>query len=294
MRIFSRRGFTGAFLASLLANWRGAAVAQAAPGQPLRHYRADAAILLFGITIYRRAGIGSGQASIEETGAGGGLQRTFFFAAGSDPKRTHGQNRLGWIREVVIGPGAAPAEATYFGVLTSSPEESLEHARKTANTPQAARSLYSAVSGRHTAGHSRSAITHFDFPSDAGWSDQRLIHAAQSRFQDKIAWRETSWPKSPDRAPATFLLELATLLQQRAPRAAGQYVYNEQEYRMEIETGQPADHLLPVRGKIRNLRTRRQTTFLLWIAEAGDNIAPVRIQYQARSFLRLTFESVPG
>ena len=100
-----------------------------------RTYRADAIILVLGITIFRRAGVGGGQASLEETGEGASLRRTLFFAAGSDPKHAHGLNRLGWIREVVLGPASTPSESTYFGVLTSSPEESLEHARKAVDDP---------------------------------------------------------------------------------------------------------------------------------------------------------------
>ena len=83
---------------------------------------------------------------MEETGEGASLRRTLFFAAGSDPKHAHGLNRLGWIREVVLGPASAPAESVYFGVLTSSPEESLEHARQAVADPPSGRSVFSAVS----------------------------------------------------------------------------------------------------------------------------------------------------
>jgi hypothetical protein len=69
-----------------------------------RTYRADANILFLGMSIYRREGVGSGQASIEETTDGAAFRRAFFFAAGSDAKRAHGFNRLGWMREVVTGP----------------------------------------------------------------------------------------------------------------------------------------------------------------------------------------------
>jgi hypothetical protein len=32
----------------------------------------------------------------------------------------------------------------------------------------------------------------------------------------------------------------------------------------------------------------------VWLENAADSIVPVRIEYQARSFLRLTFEAIPG
>jgi hypothetical protein len=80
----------------------------AVPQRQVRHYRADATILLFGVPIFRRAGVGGGQAWIEESAAGGALRRTYLFAAGSDPKRAHGLNRAGWIREDVQVPRQRP------------------------------------------------------------------------------------------------------------------------------------------------------------------------------------------
>jgi len=261
----------------------------------VRRYRADAVILLLGIPLYRRTGVGGGQVSVEETGEGASMRTTLFFAGGSDPQRAHGLNRLGWIREVGLGSASTPAEADYFGVLTSSPEESLEHARKSIAAPQSGRSLYSAVNGRHTPGHSRSAVTHFDFPSGANWSDQRLIDEAQSKFHGDVKWRETSWPSSPNNAPPTFLFQLATLLKQRARHAVGRYVYDEQEYLLELDGARPggnSEGLLAVRGRIRNQGTGNQTAFRVWIEDSSDSVVPVRIEYQARSFLRLTFEAL--
>jgi hypothetical protein len=262
-----------------------------------RNYRADAVILFLGITIFRRAGVGGGQASLEETGEGAALRRTLFFAAGSDPKRALGLNRLGWMREVVLGPDSNPSEATYFGVLSSSPEESLDHARKSVDAKPGGRGIFASANGRHTAGHSRSAVTHFEYGAGALWSDRGLIEQAQSTFQPGANWRETAWPNSPNQTPPTFLLLLATLLKQRSRRSAGRYVYNEQEYLLELDapqTGRNRERLLSVRGKIRNLRTGYETPFRLWLEEASDSIVPVRFEVQPRSFLRLTFESVTG
>jgi hypothetical protein len=264
------------------------------PPVELRHYRADAVILFLGLTILRRSGVGGGRASMEKTNEGDSARTTFFFAAGSDPKRAHGLNRMGWIREIVLGSNTVPTEATYFGVMTSSPEESFAHAQKAIDGPQGGRSVYSAVNGRHTAGHSRSALTHFEFPSDSVWSDQRLIDEAQAQFKANVNWRETSWPDASS-APHTFLCELATLLKPRARHAAGNYIYNEQEYALELDAAQAGTgtaRQIQVRGKVRNRRTGHQTPFTLWMEEGS--VVPVRIDFQPRSFLRLTFEAVPA
>src|ERR1039457_3900226 len=293
----SRRGFAG-FLMSPLFRLYGqstAAAPAASPPTPAetattppsrtqsRTYRADAIILLLGIPLFRRSAVGGGQASLEETGDGASLRRTLFFAAGSDPKRSLGLSRLGWIREIVLGPDANPSEAAYFGMLTASPEESLDHARKSVAASPSGRSVFSAVNGRNTAGHSRSAVTHFEFAAAATWSDRGLIDQAQSTFQANVDWRETSWPNSPLQAPPTFLFQLAALLKQRTRRpppppplfffhrpalwkqrprrAVGRYVYSEQEYLLELEAPQSGRNpgLLPIRGKIRNPRTGYET-----------------------------------
>jgi len=230
---------------------------------------------------------------MEETKDGASTRTTFQFVAGSDAKRAHGLNRMGWLREVVLGPIAAPTEITYFGVMTSSPEESFEHARKTIEGPQAARSAYSAVSGRHTAGHSQGALTHFEFPSDVSWRDQRLIDEAQSKFRGEVNWRKDSWPDSAS-VPHTFLCEMANLLNQHTRHAVGRYIYNEQEYSLELDaaqTGAGAARLLQVRGKVRNLATGHHTPFQMWMDEASGSVVPVRIDFQPRSYLRLTFEA---
>jgi len=311
MQKYSRRGALGFLLAPLLRHLHldaestatapatppsqvltdGAARAQ--PQTVARAYRADAVILFLGISIYRRAGVGDGKASLEETGEGATLRRTLFFAAGSDPKRAHGLSRLGWMREVVLGSATTPLEITYSGVLTSSPEESLEHARKSVAAPSSGRSFFSAVSGRNTTGRSRSAITHFDFGASAVWTDRALIDRAESTFDASAMWRETSWPNLPDQAPPTFLYQLATLLRKRSRSASGRYVYGEQEYLLGLEALQPGrERLVPVRGKIRNLRTGYETPFRLWLDEASGSVVPVRFEFQPRSFLKLTFEAV--
>jgi len=264
----------------------------------IRRYRADAAILFLGMPVFRRSGVGGGQASIEETANGASTRKTLFFAAGSDPKHAQGLSRLGWMREVAQESSANPGEIAYFGVLSSSPEDSLDRARKSISAPPSGQALYNAVSGRNAAGRSRSGVARFEFPADIGWSDERLIHRAQSAFQSNVQWRETSWPNSPSRVLPTFLSELAALLKQRAGHAEGRYIYNEQEYRLELDASKNSSGgrsgPLPVEGKIRNQRTGVQTAFKLWLENSPDSVVPVRIQFQPRSFLRLTFEAVPA
>lgn len=231
---------------------------------------------------------------MDESGEGPSRRRTLFFAAGSDPKRARGVSRLGWMRETVLGPEAAPSQIGYSGVLSSSPEESLEHARQSVAVPNSGRGNFGAVKGHNSAGLSRSAVAHFEFDASAVWSDRALINQAQSLFDGSVNWRETSWPNSPNQTPPTFLYQLVRLLRKRTTSASGWYVYSEQDYMLTLERRQPRgdrERLVTVRGKIRNLRTSRETSFRLWL-EDDSFIVPVRFEFQPRSFLRLTFEAV--
>jgi hypothetical protein len=169
------------------------------------------------------------------------------------------------MREVGHAPLSAPAETEYFGVLTSSPEESLDSARKSVDAPPKGLGLFAAVSGRHTRGRSRSALAHFEFPSEAPWSDPGLIEKAESVFGAASVWRETSWPKSADQPPPTFLFQLERQLKQKT-KSSGMYVYNEQEYLLELGTrqqGSPPDRLLAISApgiglrSVYGLKTRR-------------------------------------
>lgn len=309
---YHRRGFLGLMAGLLGSTWTGSRAAAAEPPNPdnpkmrqnsqpgtqIRRYRADATILLFGMPVYRRGGVGGGQASVEQTKEGDATTHTLFFAGGSDAARAHGVHRIGWIREVVREANSVPVEARYFGVLTApASDESLDHAKKAAAQPQSGPSVYNAVRGQNTPGDSRSAVAHFELSSAAQWFDRRLIEAAEAAFQENPEWRQTSWPKAGSQTPPTFLFELARLLREREPRGVGRYVYNEQEYRLEIDRTQRATAedqaagLRPVHGKIRNLRTGSQNTFTLWLDEASGSIVPIRIEYQPRSFLRLVFEA---
>lgn len=305
MQNYSRRQVAASFLALLSAQSDAAEPAppSASPSansaeatQPAerRRYHADAAILLLGMTVYRRSAVGDGEASIEDTGEGPNLRRTLFFAAGSDPKRACGLSRLGWMRETVSGPEAAPSEIGYSGVLSSSPEESLDHARQSVAAPNPSRNTFGAVMGTNRAGRSRSAIAHLEFDASAVWSDRALIHQAHSLFDGNVNWRETSWPDSPNQTPPTFLLQLVTLLNKGTRTATGRYVYTEQEYLLILDRRQPSgdgQRLMTVRGKTRNLRTGRETSFRVWL-DNGSSIIPVRFEFQPRSFLRFTFEAV--
>jgi hypothetical protein len=104
-------------------------------------------------------------------------------SAGSDPKTSPRTcpPRLDARRNP--GTRTMHPETEYFGVLTYSPEGSLDKRPEIGDRPAQRPSAFAAVNGRHTAGRSRSALAQFEFSSEASWSDPRLKSELLSKLE---------------------------------------------------------------------------------------------------------------
>jgi hypothetical protein len=80
-------------------------------GEKEKRYRIDATIVVFGIPVYTRTGVGGGFARVEERDG----ERRLQFAAGSWPAQARGLNRLGFVEE-----RASETGSSYFGFMTAS------------------------------------------------------------------------------------------------------------------------------------------------------------------------------
>jgi hypothetical protein len=272
-------------------------------------YRADAVILVLSLPVYRRTDVGSGFASLAEVAREDGRSYSLRFAGSSRPERAAGLDRMGTIHEAVIEQGAALSEAAYFGVLTSSPEETLVEGRRSLGKSAGRWNEYTAIDGHSRCGLTRSAVTHFRLPS-SGAPNTRIIGEARASLQaSRATLRESQWTGHPaGQAPPTFLYTLMRALQLRQRTSDSWYVYSERSYSLRLEkepdrqqglhfaerglTSRP-EHIIQVRGRIREERSGRQTTFRLWIEEGPANALPLRIEFQPRSYLRLSFEVDP-
>jgi len=272
-------------------------------------YRADAVIVLLSVPVFRRAGVGSGFASLEQAAHDDNGYYSLRFAGASRPERAAGLDRVGAIREVVREQGATLSEAAYFGVLTSSPEETLEEGRRSLGKAANKWNDYTAIDGQSRCGLTRSAIAHFRLPAAAG-QNLRVIAEARANFQaNRPPWRENQWPGDREgQAPPTFLYALMRAIRRPQPTTESWYVYSERSYRLHLEkernrhqgqrfaelglTSRP-DRIIEVRGRTREEKSGRQTTFRLWIEDGEANALPLRIEFQPRSYLRLCFEVDP-
>jgi hypothetical protein len=271
-----------------------------------RHYRADAQVLLLGIPVLRREGVGGGSARWHEFESGG-LTRLLEFSGYSLPEHAAGLNRLGVIREMLRNPGRPDLECIYFGVMTASPEESAEDARKALHSA-AKEQMYTAIQGRITGSETETAIAHFLAPSaiHGGHSTELVMRAQQVLLAD------------PQPAPATrgeagslpFLQTLAHLRMQPDGRD-GRYTYGGKTYRLQLaRAADPKSteyfrgrkligdsaRVVRVSGRLRREASGKdqggkEIDFRVWISTSGERALPLRIEYQAKAYLRLVFEA---
>jgi hypothetical protein len=268
-----------------------------------REYRVDADITLLGIAIFSRANVGKGFASAEETGQSAGRTLTLRFGAGSIPARARGLNRLGFFEEIALERGGKFTEGTYFGYMTSSPEKGLDEARKALET-SGGRIPYAAAQGRIGAAGATGAIARFPLSGELTWEQQEAI-TRQVRGGFAAGTAET---KSVGGGALSFLYTVLQGIRMQGPKYSGRAVYNGKMYQLTMSKERDektarklvekrltanADLVRRISGVVRNEATGSNSPFKLWIEERMETPVPLRIEYQARSFLRLVFEQTP-
>ncbi len=300
---------TRRFLLGLLAEAarRLFAAASAPPQLSARRYRVDATILFFSLPIFTRPGVGKGQARHMVTRSFDRAIHEIEFAAGSLPERAHGLNRLGMIRETVAEAETGILEASYFGFMTASREESLGEARKALHS-SSEESMFVAIDGQSRPGEAHSRRARFYSDARAGWNEcDRLVHEAEAaiRNPDQTSG-ESRFPTGRSGAAApTFLYALCRAMSSGETQLKQTYVYSGAQYELTTSkrhdprtsrrlaekglVSQPGS-VTAVTGVIRNLRTGGRTPFRIWTGDASRTV-PLRIEYQPRSFLQLALEA---
>jgi hypothetical protein len=269
-----------------------------------RRYRADAQVLLFGLPLLRRDDVGGGSVLWREYNAGG-APRLLEFSGFSTPARAAGLNRLGFIREMADSSESGGPECGYFGLMTASPEESAAEARKSLHSG-AKEQVYTAIEGRVTAGETETAIAHFTAPATlSGENRAELVERARGALAS-VAEVRTAGPAR--ETSHSFLQELAGLLM-RPDGKEGRFIYSGRPYLLRLTRSVDAKatgyfrerrliagpvEVVRVAGWLRREAGGKETEFRLWVPSAAERPLPLRIEYQAKSYLRLVFEAVAG
>ncbi|MEW5981341.1 MAG: hypothetical protein AB1806_03105, partial [Acidobacteriota bacterium] len=285
-------------------------------------YRADAHILLpllvTSVRIASRRGVGSASAEVRDILLPSGERALAYeFHATSVPERARGLDRLGSFREVVIGWDGESRETVYFGAMTVSKEETLDEARRAVG-PKSSRAAYDVIDG-HATGSSASA-TSFTVtrpgPAPNASAFFELIRAAIDPAEGKPKPQLTT-PAGRRLSGYGFLGAFEALLQavsaspERARGLSRTFVFGVEQRSVEIRD---VDHdasrgrewgarAMVVRPEaVRRLACRIvapawKVDFATWIelpdAIPGDPaplVAPLRVEYQPRAYLRLVFE----
>ena len=266
-----------------------------------RRYRATAQILVLSLPLVRWPNVGGGSAVWRESAAAqDGALRLLEFTGFSRPERAAGLNRLGFIREI---SRISSGESLYFGLMTASPEETAEEARRALH-PKGKEAAYTAIDGRLRAGAVETVVAHFTAP--ATWSvanRDELIRLARAALA-------TTPPRPLEgEARATtvrpFLETLAEMVRQSVP-AEVRFAYAGRFYRMNLEKTPDAKatayyrqrglvsatgQVLRASGKLRRESGGKESNFRVWVEDGAARPLPLRIEYQARAYLRLIFET---
>ena len=267
-----------------------------------KRYRVDAQVLLFSISLLRRAAVGAGNIAWREGVAGAiGPVRLLEFAAWSIPGRAAGLNRLGFIRERIRLADTGIAEAIYFGLMTVSGEENAADARKALHS-SAKETLYAAVDARVGRESMDTALAHFPAPAalsvnHRGELEELARHALSTAPRNSMDFK-------PGEAPAPPFLQAMAELLSRPDGAEGRYVYNGRMYHLHLRRAQDSKageyfhsrglatgEVVQINGVLRRVNEGAPIDFRVWVEKGIPHPLPLRIDYQPKSYLRLVIEA---
>jgi hypothetical protein len=252
-------------------------------------YRVDAALSIFGASLFTIRSVGGAAAMVEQREDDSRGTVNLRFAGGSDRQRAHGIVYAGSLEETVSQLRSALLEASYFGFVTASPSEKSD-AQQFAEMKSRTGCVFVAVEGRHELGAAHCRRACVSLPSTS-WPDLdglcgqvRTLFPAQEATQNGLNY--------PDAVPATFLYSAYSAIRSPQTRFVLPYVHNGHLYRLETEKSTDARGLIRLNGKIHDITKKSASTFRLWLEPGCD--LPVRIEFQARSCLRLILEKEPS
>ncbi len=273
-----------------------------------RHYVASATVTLLSFPIVSRSGVGSGYTVIEQSAGDTGKITSIQFGAGSWPENARGLNRLGYIQESILESSAGQgAECAYLAFMTSSKENNIDQAKKALETP-VGDVPYSAAQGYSGHGRVSSRVDQLSFPSRFTWRHiTSLVEQARKGMAAKTdPQKQLSLVKGDNSSPGTFLYVLRGAMLDPAKTTTSHLFFNSKQFLLQTDKeadagagaafagkklAARADDVIRMTSTLTDRHTGEKTRFRLWYEKGQEHMPPLRFDYQAKSFLRLTFEA---
>lgn len=245
-----------------------------------RHYRVDATVTALGIPIFRRERVGGGFAAAETGILGDASGVALQFSAGSWPDRAAGLNRFGVLREAVISrPGSTTL--AFAGFVTSTKEESLSEAKKALKDTDGG-AFVTVAWGATQANRVWAKVQTREVPLSCDWTE------GEETLTDLLS--ESAANRNYDR-PAQGVAPFLAVMRQAGlagKKFSSPFLHSGKLYR--LDTKRDAAGLLD--GSLFGEDGKKRAEFRCWYDANDTTGLPRRIEYKAKSYLRLTFEEI--
>ncbi|MCS7023836.1 MAG: hypothetical protein NZV14_03460 [Bryobacteraceae bacterium] len=299
MNLLSRRNF----LLLAPAVFRNQATSLPSRWMQDHHYEAHAVVLLLGVPLLRRRGVGGAWLRMQGNQNLASQLLSFQFAAGSIPSKAAGLNRLGYLEEEVRLDASGRRRANYFGVMTASQEETFEQARQAVRQTGASEKTFVAMRGEIDQSVVRNCTTVLTFDHCPGWP-----HVDQLAGQCRQSLANLQLSETGAHSPLTFLHALYEAMRsggeqkQRFCHSGKPYVLHTRA-RKDPKSGsdflerglvEREDDVWNLEGQIHKGhpagRGAPSSTFQIWYAHQAPAVKPLRFTLKPKSFLKLSFE----
>jgi hypothetical protein len=172
--------------------------------------------------------------------------------------------------------------------MTTSHEKNLKQAKK-ALEASGAMTPYSASQGIGQDGRFRSRVDRLEFPSKFTWRNiTELVEKARAGMAALRANEDAAATAS--QKPATFLYLVRRAILDPRPETKSTLIFNGKEFQLDTKK-EPDGASLRMNALLTEKRTGIRTPFRLWYTPGAEQSLPVKFEYQAKPFLRLTFEA---
>jgi hypothetical protein len=249
-----------------------------------RHYRADAAVSFCGVTIFTRRGVGGAHAVIEGGRTGSTTSTTataLHFVAGSDPARCAGLNRFGILEEAIVNSTADP-EFAFAGLITDFQEDNLDQAKKALHAPT--RQQVKLARGGASGGRVQAWTEEVQVTRPCTWRESAELLARLAEEAPRSPACEIAAVAGPFLAAVRSAALCEDVFTRRAFLHAGKLYSLELRRRPEGER----------EGLIRDENGAKAADFRAFYPSGDSSGLPARIEYRAKSYLKLVFDAADG